>query len=267
MARRRGTSPVPQTLTQQDNHKPAVTPQLGAGPYDNARIADIGLSRLGRREGQCKQAVNNWVAAASGGRQRLCCDYHGNYAANGGIQNGRDQAVKGDIIQLSNPRDRAGYYWPMHTAVVVGHQRGSNTFDVVDSNSRNDEIARHHTYDPYAAAAGRGLEVAIWRMGTDGHVTKPPQVVRPQPVESDGDGVPDSDDHCPTVAGSDGLGCPEALGDPSDANGDGKTDLIHRWSAGVNTWLSAGDGTYTLHTLTRAGYNFAEGQWPASPQK
>jgi hypothetical protein len=156
---------VPQTLTTQKNEAPGEGDQLGAGPYDNGRIADIGLSKLGKWAGQCKQAVNNWVHEASGRGQRLGGDYHANYAAQGGVQITRDQAQKGDIIQLHNPADQRGYYWPMHTAVVLSHQPGSNVFEVVDSNSRSDEIVRRHNYDPYKAAGTR-LKVTIWRMGT-----------------------------------------------------------------------------------------------------
>jgi hypothetical protein len=161
----RRSGEVAQTLTDQENEAPPEEGELGAGPYDNAAIANLALSQIGQHRGQCKQAVNDWVRAVSGGGQRLGGDYHDNYAAQGGIQIGRDQAVKGDIIQLDNPANQRGYYWPMHTAVVVSHQAGSNVFDVVDSNYAGDERVRHHSYDPYRSAARR-LRVTIWRMGT-----------------------------------------------------------------------------------------------------
>ncbi len=160
-----GRKTVPQTLTPQDNRLPPAGEQLGAESYDNARIADIGLSRLNQRAGQCKQAVNGWVFEASGRGQRLGGNYFSNYAAQGGVQVTRDRAAKGDIIQLHNPADERGYYWPMHTAVVLSHQPGSNVFEVVDSNSAGDEIVYRRLYNPYAAAVGR-LNVTIWRMGT-----------------------------------------------------------------------------------------------------
>ena len=88
----------------------------------------------------------------------------------------------------------------------------------------------------------------------------------PPPADQDGDGVPDASDHCPTVAGDPGqLGCPAPNGVPIDVNGDGKTDLVHRWSQGVNTWISNGDGSYSLHTQqAQSGYGYTDGQWPAS---
>lgn len=42
-----------------------------------------------------------------------------------------------------------------------------------------------------------------------------------------------------------------------DVNGDGRSDLLHIWNAGINTLLSKGDGTYSLVRegwLPRAGY-------------
>jgi hypothetical protein len=173
------------------SQEPAYTGgQLGGGEYANTRIADIALSQVGRNlytpgpldHGQCKQAVNDWVAAASGGTQRMGGDYHDNYARNGGVEVGRDAVVKGDIIQIDNPRDISNYYRGMHTAVVVSHSGGSNTFDVVDSNFHLDDVVRHHTWDPYAAATKYGLRVTIWRMGIV--ESAPNSTPNPMPVPS-----------------------------------------------------------------------------------
>jgi hypothetical protein len=85
------------------------------------------------------------------------------------------------------------------------------------------------------------------------------------PPDRDGDGVPDADDHCPEVPGERTTGCPSIDGVPFDANGDGRTDLVHRWSVGVNTWLSNGDGSYTIKTQqAHAGYGYGQGVWFAS---
>ena len=148
--------------------------ELGGGDYDNARIADIALGQLGLDRttsgavdhGQCKQSVNDWVAEASGGRQRLSGYFRG-YVQQGGTTVARDDAAKGDIIQLYNQNDDTKYFYGMHTAVVVSHTPGSNTFDVVDANWNADGVVRHHTWDPYATAAKHNkLDLAIWRMGT-----------------------------------------------------------------------------------------------------
>jgi len=177
---------VPSPFDTQDGEWPEDG-ELGAGAYDNARIADIALSELGRKRttpgpidhGQCKQSVNDWVAGASGGTQRLGGNYHSNYAAQGGRQVGRDQAVKGDIIQLHNPANERSYFSGMHTAVVVAHAPGSESFDVVDSNWGYDGIVRRHAWNPYQSARRYGLVVTIWRMGTVN--APPPPVSNPTP--------------------------------------------------------------------------------------
>ncbi|RNM16238.1 hypothetical protein [Nocardioides pocheonensis] len=164
--------------------------QLGAGSYDNAAIAREGLSHLGQYlytpgsldHGQCKQAVNDWVYVASGHTQRLGGDYYENYAANGGVRVSRDNVAVGDIIQLTNPRDHANYYWPMHTAVILGHTAGSNSFDVVDSNYVAPDTVGRHSWDPYASAARAGLEVTIWRMGTVMAAPTPTPTPAPTPT-------------------------------------------------------------------------------------
>ncbi len=143
-----------------------AAPQLGGG-YPNSRIAEVGLSRLGQHGGQCKEAVNIWVAIASNGAQHLGGDYLANYRVEGGVEVGRDQAVEGDVIQLNGPDGRY-YYEGMHTAVVVSHAPGSNGFVVVDSNSNWHETVMKHEWNPYASAAAHGLSVHIWRMGSAG---------------------------------------------------------------------------------------------------
>jgi hypothetical protein len=164
--------------------------QFGGGAYPNARIADIALSKLGQDlttpppldHGQCKQAVNDWVAAASGRTQVMGVDYYSNYARNGGTQVSRDAAVKGDIIQLDNPGDISNYYSGMHTAVVVAHTPGSNTFDVVDANWQLDGVVRRHNWDPYASAQRYGRRVTIWRMGAAESPPAPVPAPAPTPV-------------------------------------------------------------------------------------
>jgi hypothetical protein len=106
-------------------------------------------------------------------------DYHDNYANKGGTQISRDDAAKGDVIQLDNPSDITRYYPGMHTAVVVSHAAGSNTFDVVDSNFQSDDVVSHHPWDPYASAQKRGLRLTIWRMGTVDSAPATPPVPAP----------------------------------------------------------------------------------------
>jgi hypothetical protein len=162
------------------NHAvPGPSPQLG-GSYPNARIAEVGLQRLGQHGGQCKEAVNIWVAIASGGAQHLGGDYLANYRYEGGTEVSRDQTVEGDIIQLNGPNGKY-YYEGMHTAVVVSHAAGSDVFEVVDSNSRWDEVVREHAWNPYVTAQAHGLTVHIWRMGSAGSPESTPVSSNPPP--------------------------------------------------------------------------------------
>lgn len=170
---------------------PGPNEQLGGGRYPNSLIADIGLSKVGQNlytpgsidHGQCKQAVNDWIYQASGHTQSTAPGYYEAYASQGGMLLARDQAVKGDIIQTYSAADHGvGYHHGMHTMVVVSHTAGSNTFDVVDSNSVAEDVVGHHSYDPYAKAAQWGLTVAIWRMGD---VDSPPAASPPStPIQT-----------------------------------------------------------------------------------
>ena len=114
----------------------------------------------------------------------------------------------------------------------------------------------------------------------------------PPNADRDGDGTPDASDRCPDQAGpSNTQGCPDRDGDAVadlddkcsepgeaaeqgcqaevgyviDVNGDRRADLIHRWSTGVNTWLSKGDGSYDIKgQQAQAGYGYNDGVWPSS---
>jgi len=194
------------SATDSGNPSPGydVNEQLGAGSYDNGLVADVGLSHVGQYIGvQCKQAVNDWVRAASNGGQRLGGGYFSDYRREGGTSIGRDDTAKGDVIQLNNPASLDGYKYGMHSAVVVSHQPGSNDFDVVDSNYRGDDVVRHHVFNPYAQASRFGLQVNFWRMGaiTTVDPPKPPAAPAPQP----GSSAPQSYHYAVSGAGSSGL--------------------------------------------------------------
>lgn len=175
---------VPAPADRQGAAPDSAQSQLGAGGFDNARIADVALAQVGQSHGECKQAANDWVSAATGGTRRLGGGYYSDYVREGGIEVGRDAAAKGDIIQLNIPGNRESFKTGMHTAVVVGHGPGSSAFDVVDSNFQLDGVVRRHTWDPYAVAARYGLEVHIWRLGDVASQPAPPPPAPPQPPQS-----------------------------------------------------------------------------------
>jgi hypothetical protein len=82
------------------------------------------------------------------------------------------------------------------------------------------------------------------------------------PTDIDGDGVVDSSDQCPTAKGTvANNGCP--ANKPilaADVNGDGKADLLHLWTGGVNTWTSNGNGTYSVsNPYLPSGYSMTGG--------
>ena len=142
--------------------------------FDNGAIADQGLALVGQSGGQCKQFANDMVYAASGGHTHLGGGYYTDYQNAGGVMVSRDDAVKGDIIQL-NGSNVDTYYTGMHTAIIVSYQ-GSNVFDVVDSNFGspvNNQIVHHHTWNPYTTAKSYGLSVNIWRLGSVNMASNP----------------------------------------------------------------------------------------------
>ncbi|MCE7913768.1 MAG: VCBS repeat-containing protein, partial [Nitrosomonas sp. PRO4] len=61
-----------------------------------------------------------------------------------------------------------------------------------------------------------------------------------------------------------GYSIPNGLWLPGDINGDGKTDIVHavQGSDYVHTWLSNGDGTFTVGTFSPwSGYSIPNGLW------
>jgi hypothetical protein len=134
--------------------------------FQNSRLADVALADLGAERGSSKGAINHWAFEASGGFVKLGGSYFSDYLRNGGVAVTRDEAAAGDVIQLSKDGAPASLVRGMHAAVVVAHDAGANTFEVVDSDSAGDGIVRRHTWDPYADAAANDLTLTIWRLGT-----------------------------------------------------------------------------------------------------
>lgn len=145
-----------------------------AATFPNAKIAEAAEARVGSWGDWCKVFVNNVVRTASGGAVNLT-GYHAGFAAAGGREVGRDDAVRGDIIQItpagSDDRSAEGAWRfgdksrSLHTAIIVANRGGGN-FDVVDSNFSNnqDKMVRRHVLNPYSWASGSIIK--IWRLGT-----------------------------------------------------------------------------------------------------
>ena len=270
----------------------AGSPAMAVGSFANAAVADIALRYVGQwggnacrdagkaQTGQCKQFANCIIVLAGGGYAGDGSnDYAGSFIRAGGTEISEGQATKGDIIQWGSGTTRG-----KHTAIVVSNLGGSR-FDVVDSNwgyPLNNETVRHHTIaNIHADIFGTGAEPTRFiRMGTvqpgidpdrDGDGT-PDTTDRcpdqPGPAntqgcpDTDADGVADIDDRCPEAGELAEQGCAAEVGFPIDVNGDKQADLIHRWSQGVNTWLSNGNGTYTIKgQQAHAGYGYTNGVW------
>lgn len=148
--------------------------RASAATPTNASIASIANSYPnGTHAGQCWTFMHDVVLRASNGTMSIGKnnDYYGSYVAVGGRVISRDSAEPGDIIQKYNPTNHHDSKH-VHTAIILGHVSGSNTFSVVDSNENYDGKVLHHSYDPWSNLPS-GWAVAIWRVGTaslDGHV-------------------------------------------------------------------------------------------------
>lgn len=117
-------------------------------------------------DGQCWSFMRQVVLTATGGRVAVGKNnnYYASYADVGGELVGRDSAQPGDIIQKYNPSNHTDST-RVHTAIVLGHAAGSNTFSVIDQNYASTGKVLRHSYDPWASLPA-GWAVAIWRLGT-----------------------------------------------------------------------------------------------------
>ena|SRR5581483_5720213 len=175
-------------------------------------------------DGQCWTFMHQVVLTASSGTMSVGQnnDYYGSYTAVGGQLIARDASQPGDIIQLYNPANHQDASH-VHTAIVLSHAAGSNSFGVIDENYHLNGKVLRHTWDPYADAARHsGWAVAIWRLGT--------------------------------VAG--GTSDSAAVLFDFNANGDSYGDLVNIVGSTVQTWIGRGNGLYdvvTQNTASTAG--------------
>lgn len=158
--------------------------------FTAADIADVALRYVGRSGAalcaggdQCKEFVNCAVRVASGGSVQLGGGYASDYARFG-TRVSKEEARKGDVIQLNVATAPDSYVLGMHSAVVVTSWN-SSSFDVVDANWAhpvtangrtvwvNDGLVQRHPWNPFATAATYGLTVSIWRLGPVALATPP----------------------------------------------------------------------------------------------
>jgi len=125
--------------------------------------------------GPCKVFVTNVVFDASGGTINIGGGYQDKFASLG-VEVNSGNAIRGDIIQItpagSDDSSAEKLYKPketskqLHTAIILNNYGGGN-FYVIDSNyslNPDDNLVRHHRFNPYASATGSIIK--IWRLGT-----------------------------------------------------------------------------------------------------
>lgn len=134
------------------------------GHYQNSELADYALRFVNQwggnachgtgksANGQCKTFVNCIVYAVSGRTQWPAPGYNSGFKAAGGQEVGRNNTVRGDIIQVGD-----GGGGQLHTAIILW-RHADGAFEVVDSNWEWNERVKQHKYTPPANAR-------FWRMG------------------------------------------------------------------------------------------------------
>lgn len=143
------------------------TPAWAAGTFANSRIADLALTKVGSKGGECWTFVQNMILQA-GGRNISTSTSNPNYfthlQAAGGVPVATAGALtKGDVVQIGQG---------VHTFIIVGRISG-NRFDVVDSNHD-----LKGTVMRYARNVVLDANTKAFRFGTVGSPT-PPEPSRP----------------------------------------------------------------------------------------
>jgi len=228
------------------------------GTFDNGVIADQALTyAVGSYGGTCRVFVNNVVRASTGLDLAYGApdNYFKAFEDNGAqrITNVADLR-RGDIVQQSNTESGSSGS-SLHTYIIVAPVSG-DTYDVVDSNHNGDGRVDH-----YHRAVTLSDTFRAYRLGSvSSSAPNPPP---PPPPDTDGDGVPDAQDHCPTLPGPASNG-----GCPVNSNvwyvDVGSGALRHAWWTGSVWQFETLDGpgaTWPGHTSDRIG----EGVTVATP--
>lgn len=138
-------------------------------------IADEALKDLNTWQGQCFTWVKGVVERATGAQ--MGWGYRAGYLAGGAVEVSLADAVRGDVIQLSNESisGTGTFYLGLHTAIVL-ENLGGGKFDAIDSNQNWDEVVRlRPNYDPAASAARyAGITVRVYRFPGGSATDAPP---------------------------------------------------------------------------------------------
>jgi len=159
----------------------------------------------------------------------------------------KDNAIRIGYAHDTSPTRGSVAWWPMSTSKSAGHVAYVDTVNTDGSITIEQyNIGNTGNYSTETIARGSSSwPPEFLHVGGEPSQSPPPP---PPPADSDQDGVIDTQDQCPTVPGVLGNnGCPANKPNiVADVSGDGKADLLHIWSGGVNTWLANGNGTYTV---------------------
>ena len=141
---------------------------LVSATVSNRDIVNTAVGYEGQAICQCKCFVQKVVNEAGG---NLGNDYTQCYL-DAGTEIQMNQAMWGDIIQVSHNTDLEGFYDGMHTMIILENY-GDKSFKVVDSNYNtvSDSIVRIGDRTPYDLAADsvHDLGVHFYRLGTTDH--------------------------------------------------------------------------------------------------
>ncbi|QSX08225.1 CHAP domain-containing protein [Alkalibacter rhizosphaerae] len=173
-------TPKPSLIPEKEQINSDVPEQNVEPDLINERIAEVAETYAnGTWGGQCKAFVNSVVSKASDGKISVGNGYQNAFARAGGIEINPQDAVRGDIIQVTPAGSDGSSVYDMydkndpskqlHTAIILSNSGGGN-FWVIDSNTfysklnpvMTPELVFRHSYNPYSSAAGSIIK--IWRL-------------------------------------------------------------------------------------------------------
>ncbi len=140
----------------------STVPAMASGSYDNAKIAQHGLTYVGQYYGQCWTFARDMIYWASGGTQDISAaagggDYFAHLANAGGAQvTDINSLVEGDVVQIGQYDNDPS----LHTFIIVSHVGGS-TFEVVDANHNLNGVV-----NDYQRTVSLGSDERAFRFGT-----------------------------------------------------------------------------------------------------